>query len=321
MTGRREPRWADWSDDELLDQVVEELRERGVRFRPHVWFSEEWFTPDGVPGIALPFYLAHPRLARLEFKQVLEVEGGSREDCLRILRHELGHAVDNAYRLRGRKRRRDIFGDPERRYPKTYSPRPFSRYYVLHLDAWYAQSHPDEDFAETFAVWLGSSGSWRQRYAGWPALHKLEYMDSLMRSLAGRKPDVGPRLRVEPVAALEHTLREHYEEKRSRYAYDAPGVYDRDLKRLFTSEPTAKKRMSAAAFLERNRPRLRGIVARYTGLHAYTVDQILNGIAFRCRELRLQLAGPEAGALIDAVALLTVHTMHNVQKGRQQFAL
>ena len=24
----------------------------------------------------------------------------------------------------------------------------------MHLDPWYAQSHPDEDFAETFAVWL-----------------------------------------------------------------------------------------------------------------------------------------------------------------------
>ena len=79
--------------------LADELEARGVTFRPHYWLSDEWFTPDGVPGVAIPFYLAHPRLAKLELAQMLEVEGGDATSCLRILRHEVGHAIDNAYEL------------------------------------------------------------------------------------------------------------------------------------------------------------------------------------------------------------------------------
>ena len=157
----------------------------GSIFRPHYWLSDEWFCPDGVPGIAIPFYLAHPRLARLEQAQMLEVEGGTVEWCLKILRHEAGHAIDNAYRLRERRRRRELFGLSSAPYPKYYLPRPYSKSFVMHLDAWYAQSHPDEDFAETFAVWLDPGGDWRSRYADWPARRKLEYVDHVMRGLAG----------------------------------------------------------------------------------------------------------------------------------------
>ena len=99
--------WSDWDDERLLDlrlcdldlriedsgledrigELGQELEARGLTFRPHFWLSDEWFCPDGVGGIAVPFYLAHPRLARLEHAQMLEVEGGTREWCLTILRH------------------------------------------------------------------------------------------------------------------------------------------------------------------------------------------------------------------------------------------
>src|SRR5437773_3246711 len=184
------PEWAAWPDEKLLDlrlcdlhlklrhsgsllerirELYRELRQRGIAFRPHFWLAEEWFSPDGVPGIAVPFYLAHPRLAQLELHQMLEVEGGSHDWCMRILRHETGHAIDNAYRLRSRKQRPKIFGEASRRYPEYYTPKPYSKSFVLHLDSWYAQSHPAEDFAETFAVWLGPEEAWRRRYQGWPA--------------------------------------------------------------------------------------------------------------------------------------------------------
>src|ERR1043165_7262414 len=159
------------------------MAERDVRqlmFRPHFWLSNEWFTPDGVPGIAVPFYLAHPRLEKLEMDQMLEVEGGTPEWCMKILRHEAGHAIDNAYRLRMRLGRQRVFGPSYMQYPDYYTPKPYSKSYVLHLDSWYAQSHPDEDFAETFAVWLTPDSDWKSRYAGWPALRKLEDMDGLM---------------------------------------------------------------------------------------------------------------------------------------------
>ena len=161
---------------------------RQIRFRPHCWLSDEWFSPDGVPGIAIPFYLAHPRLARLERKQMLEVEGGTEEWCMRILRHEAGHAIDTAYRLHRRRNWRETFGKYSQPIPSTTIPGRTASSYVLHLDQWYAQSHPAEDFAETFAVWLKPRSGWRTQYRGWPALKKLEYVDKVMRGLASKKP-------------------------------------------------------------------------------------------------------------------------------------
>src|SRR3989440_9328173 len=138
-------------------RLYADLERRGIALRPHVWLSEEWFSPDGVPGIAVPFYLAHPRLERLERRIMREAEGGTTRLLLRILRHEAGHALDNAYRLRRRKCWRAVFGPASLPYPARYRARPGSRRYVHHLGEWYAQAHPSEDVAETFAVWLTRS--------------------------------------------------------------------------------------------------------------------------------------------------------------------
>ena len=197
-----------------IKRLYSELNERGIRFKPHVWLSEEWFSPDGVPGIAIPFYLAHPRLMKLERKQMLEVEGGTDPECLRILRHEAGHALDTAFRLHFKRPWRELFGSFAQRYPDFYKPKPKSRKFVLHLPAWYAQAHPAEDFAETFAVWLTPRSRWRRRYKGWPALQKLEYIDDLMQDVAGTRPRNRTRTKVEPISELRTTLREHCRRKR-----------------------------------------------------------------------------------------------------------
>ena len=149
-----------------LKDLHKELEERGLRIRPHAWISNEWFSPDDTPGIAFPFYLAHPRLMRLERKMMIDVEGGNVPECMRILRHETGHTIQHAFQLHRRRRWREVFGRSSVRYPSYYRPNPASRDYVHHLPLWYAQSHPDEDFAETFAVWLTPRSNWRQRYAG-----------------------------------------------------------------------------------------------------------------------------------------------------------
>ena len=65
-----------WLED-CVDRLREELDEAGLRrFRVHTWLSDEWCSPDGIPGIGIPFYLAHPRLMRLERQMMFEVEGG-----------------------------------------------------------------------------------------------------------------------------------------------------------------------------------------------------------------------------------------------------
>src|SRR6476646_1941228 len=195
--------WSTWPDERLLElricqlgvtiegspieariaDLQHELDARGLTFNPHFWLSAEWFSPDSVPGVAIPFYLAHPRLEKLERAQMLEVEGGTPEWCLKILRHEAGHAIDNAYKLRERLRRQQIFGPSYIEYPEYYTPKPYSKSFVLHLDSWYSQSHPDEDFAETFAVWLKPDSQWRERYARKRAHCGYEYRNFFDRDL------------------------------------------------------------------------------------------------------------------------------------------
>ena len=215
-----------------IAQLRAELEARELRFPIHFYISDEWFTPDGTATMAVPFYLTHPRLERLEQAQMLEVEGGDHEWCMRILRHEAGHVIDNAYKLRLRRQRRALFGSSSEPYPEFYDPKPYSKSFVQHIDPWYAQSHPDEDFAETFAVWLTPESNWQRRYAGWPALAKLEYMDTLMRQLRGKKALVDSEEEVDPLRKLRHTLRRYYRRKRRHHGIDHPKFYDRELRRL-----------------------------------------------------------------------------------------
>ena len=338
---RGEPAWVDLPDEELLDlrfcdlglrieetvvedrvdRLYEELGSRGIRLRPHVWLSSEWFSPDGVPGIAVPFYLAHERLTRLENRMMLEVEGGADAACMRLLRHEAGHAVCVAYRLHYRLRSREVFGKFSQHYPESYQPKSDSRDYVVNLDWWYAQSHPAEDFAETFAVWLRSGSRWRQQYASWPAMRKLEYIDQLMRQIDGKAPSVRSKRQVEPLRQLKTTLREHYRSKRRRYIDEWPEFYDRDLQKLFSDEPKYAKRQSAAAFLRQVGPEIRQKAAEWTGVPQYTIDQVVRDMIDRCKELRLRLAKPRHEAKTHATLMVTVQTMNHLHRGHYRIEL
>ena len=304
-----------------VDQLYDELEKRRIRLRPHCWLSEEWFSPDGVPGIAIPFYLAHPRLMKLENHKMLEVEGGTREWCMQILRHEAGHTIDTAFRLHRRLSWRQVFGKSSQPYPEYYHPKPYSKSYVLHLDSWYAQSHPSEDFAETFAVWLRPDSDWRRRYAGWPALKKLEFVDQLMSELADQTPPVRSRKKIESLSQLKITLREHYDAKQARYAAEYPDFYDRDLRRLFSVSAPGGQQELAASFLRRIRPEIRRTVAYWTGEYQYTIDQVLQEMISRCRQLKLRLDRPEDSAKQDATILLTVQTMNYLHGGHHRVAL
>jgi hypothetical protein len=332
--------WPDLDDEALLDirmsdlplavegtlgertaQLRSELDARGLRFPLNFYIADEWFTPDGATSIAIPFYLAHPRLERLEETQMFEVEGGEREWFMRILRHEAGHAIDNAFKLRLRRQRREVFGSPAEPYPEFYTPRPYSKSFVLHLDSWYAQSHPDEDFAETFAVWLTPNSEWRQRYSGWPAMKKLEYMDALMRSIRDKAPRLENPVEVDPLRKLRKTLRQHYRTKRKHYGVDYPHFYDRDLRRLFSDAPEFSSNTTAAQFLARIRRPARRVVASWTGIYQYTIDQVLEDMIARSRELKLRLAVPEEQARQEFTVLLTVQAMNYLHSGGHRLFL
>jgi hypothetical protein len=304
----------------LVKQVWSELEERGLKFKPHVWVSTEWFSPDGVPGIAVPFYLVHPRLLRLERTMMIEAEGSSREECLMILRHEAGHAAQHAWRLQRREGWRRTFGDPSRPYPTIYRPNPASQRHVQHLRQYYAQAHPHEDFAETFAVWLAPRSLWRRRYAGWAALKKLEYLDELLRELRGVTPPVRSRRQVEPLSQVPQTLREHYAAKQAHHASHRPTIPDRDLQRLFAAEP-GRRGEPAEAFLKRHRAELRRMVARFTGESQFTLEQVLEDVISRCMALQLRAGRADKRLRVDFALLLTVRTVHFHYSRRNWVAL
>jgi hypothetical protein len=314
MPPSRKPRyaWESLSDDQLLSlrfcdlklkvqgteleeairRLYRELEARGIRFRPHYWLAQEWFSPDGIPGIAIPFYLAHRRLMSIERRFMREVEGGNRNWLMRILRHEAGHAIDSAYRLRRRGQWRAVFGPASLPYPDTYRPRPGSRRFVQHLGAWYAQAHPTEDFAETFAVWLKPHSPWRREYSGWPAYAKLEYIDSLAQDIGRAKPLLSDRGTVEDVTEETGTLREHYESKLARYRLPRRSGADELLLKVFTAAPRNRSSLKAASLLRELRNPLRQQIVRTGAFSEYLVHQVLRLMIERCDSLNLYVRGP-----------------------------
>ena len=332
-----EPPWAAFRDEELLAmrvcdlgvriegselmprvaQLHEELRARGISLLPACYLGDEWFTPSEEAVIAIPFWLAHPRLKALELRQVLEVEGGTPEHCMQLLRHECGHAVDHAYRFSRRRRWRQLFGRPDNEAtPDIYRPRPYSKSFVRHLPNWDAQAHHDEDFAETVAVWLGvPERQWRSRYRGWKALEKLEYVDELMKEAATLRP---PRVRaagrrIADASRMRKTLARYYAERRKRYAEDYPDVYDTDLRAIFGGEPNDE---SAARWLRRARKTLVPSIVRWTGEHKYTVDHLVRRLMMRCEQLGLMTPKNQTRLPLDLSAYVAALVTNHLHTGR-----
>ena len=331
-----EPSWVALKDEELLNVRIcdlgvriegselekrvrefhDELAGCGVTFRPDCYLGDEWFSPEGVPAIAIPFYLAHPRLKSLEMHQMLEVEGGTAEGCQMLLRHECGHAIDHAYRFSSRKDWRGIFGSPDAEYtPETYKPHPYSRSFVRHLPNWYAQSHPDEDFAETFAVWMAATpDEWRQRYRGWKALEKLEYINTLMQEAVGKPPLVKSGHRISEARKLRKTLNKYYAARRKIYAEDFPDFYDADLRAIFTNgEPGGEL---AARIMRKHRAALVQSIVQWTGQRKYTVSMLVRKLILRCQELKLPAPFDTVRLHFELTAYLATLVTNHLYTGR-----
>ncbi len=305
----------------LVKQLYSELENKELNFKPHVWFSTEWFCPDGIPGFAIPLYLAHPKLLKLEKKIMMQAEGEAKRDCLKILRHEAAHAIDNAFRLHKRKKWREIFGSYTAPYPTTYQPRPNSRKYVLHLDSWYAQAHPAEDFAETFAVWLNPKSNWRQIYQGWPALKKLEYIDDLMSELKDTKQIITSKKTIEAHSKLNYTLDKYFQNKKELYSTEQSGYYDLDLRKIFSDHSKYVQEQPAAQFIRQYRVEVREMVAGWTGAPSYSVDQILQEVIERAQSLKLRRWKSKPKSKRELTLMIAVQTMNVIHHAIYKFAL
>jgi hypothetical protein len=325
--------WAQLSDDELLErrisklglqlagtrveplirQLYDELSAKGLLFHPPCHIGDEWFVPIGIPAIFVPFFLVHDRLRALERTMMLEVEGDTAEWFMKLIRHEAAHAYMYAYQLPRKKRWRQTFGQTSRENtPDSYRPRPFSHSYVVHLDDWYAQSHPDEDFAETFAVWLTPGLDWRKRYAGWKALQKLEYVDELMRSLVGKPPVRTPKYRLADHDYLNLKLKTYYARKRKFYADSYPDFYDADLRQLFAAPAGLK----ASRYLRLRRRRLMNSVCQWTNEKKFRVNKLLTRLIERCDKLELHVLNDDPQQDFRTSSFVTTLVMNYLFTGK-----
>jgi len=300
-----------------IKELYRELNTKGIKFRPTCYLSDEWFTPDNEPVVGIPFFLAHPSLMRLEKKIMLDVEGGTRHWCMKLLRHETGHAINYAYKLYKRKKWQKIFGKFSKEYADTYRFRPYSKSFVRHLEDYYAQYHPDEDFAETFAVWLTPGIDWQVQYKGWRALAKLKYLDELMKKIRAREPVAKEGKKYWQASRLHTTLKNYYKKKRRFYAEDFPDFHDSNLKRIFVERDRKKRNLPLVTdIIKHHRKNILDNVSRWTGEKKYIIDGLLETIIERCRDLKLVTLDSENLALLKISTYITTLIMNYIYTGR-----
>ncbi|MCF7893643.1 MAG: putative zinc-binding metallopeptidase [Candidatus Omnitrophica bacterium] len=308
-----------WLKD-CIKQLYQELELKGIKFRPNCYLADEWLAPDKEPIIGIPFFLAHPRLIRLEKKMMLEAEGSSRSWCMKLLRHETGHTINYAYKLYRRGKWRKVFGNFGQEYPDTYRFRPYSKSFVRHLEDYYAQYHPDEDFAETFAVWATPGLNWKKRYRGWKALDKLFYLDKLMDEVKDKEPLVKKGSKYWQYSSMRIRLKNFYKKKRHYYAEDFPDFHDANLKKIFLQKDNQiveqRDFEKAANFIKRYKKDILNSTAFWTGEKKYVISELINTIIKRVKEINLVVDEAENKSLIAVSIYITTLIMNYLHTGR-----
>ena len=301
--------------ERFVHQLYSELGSKGLtKFRPACYLTDEWGCPSGEPIIGIPFYLANPDLASFE-KEMNDLE--DKREIMMYLRHEAGHAFNYAYKLYRTPEWKTLFGPFRRRYLDNYRPVPFSRNYVRHLAGWYAQKHPDEDFAETFAVWLTPRSAWRKRYRGWGAMVKLRYMDRIARELGAADP---VRRRGYPdvtVDEMESTVAEFYHQNGREEVAVAELTPDTDLRDIFPVSRRKKTGLAAREFLHQHRKAVIDKVAQWTGAQRPLIKTLVDRIEKRVGELDLRVDKTRSAEhLAEVTAYATALVMTYVTKGK-----
>lgn len=298
----------------LTEQLYRELEKAGISLRPRAYLADEWGCPHGVPVIGIPFYLADPRLCKLEGR-LTGIEAENESEIMMYLRHEAGHAFNYAYRLYVKPDWRRLFGNFSLPYREDYRPQPFSARFVRNIPGWYAQKHPDEDFAETFAVWLTPGLAWKDRYAGTPALAKLQYVDRVARRYGRQPPLVSDGTQDRPVRELTITLDTWYKTSMDtgRQALALNNVINEDLRRLF---PDAEG-SPAADILHTNRGCLIRDVNYWTGMERHILGALFDELTERVRSLGLKSAPEHTDTrVVNAAIFLTTLATNYLRTGQ-----
>jgi hypothetical protein len=297
-----------------VHELYRELDQAGLIFHPQAYLSDEWGCPQEVPIIGIPFYLADAELSQMEGR-CTGIAAENPAEIQALLRHECGHAYNYAYRLHETRGWQKHFGHYSKPYRENYSTRPFSARFVRHIPAWYGQKHPDEDFAETFAVWLTQGSHWQEVYAGAPALAKLQYVDRILRQIDHEPPAVTTGLLDRPVEKLSMTLDSWYASCRASYerVMTLHNIINEDLKRLLP----ARKGQPAYDFLQYHKAEICRYINFWTGIDREAVSSLLNEIIRRLAMLKLKIPdGQRESSLITLTAFLTTLAMNHQLKGK-----
>jgi hypothetical protein len=302
----------------FVQRLYRELELRKFRFRPMCYLTDSWGCPDEVPVIGIPFYLADPRLMRIEEEQTADLE--SDQIIMMLLRHEAGHAINYAYRLFDDPDWVETFGRFSRPYRDHFQPNPFSRQFVRHIDhhrygRTYAQKHPDEDFAETFAVWLTPRSGWRVIYRNWPALRKLLYVEALMKRIRKQPPLVLSGKLCTPVEQMDVMLAEHYGQRADRYRAAAQGYVDDKLREVFPAI-RGRKLLPAEQLFEKYQRTLLPQIVRWSALGTEEVTMLLEKLQDRAQALGLVFhSRDQVQKVMDITALATALAMNFAYTG------
>jgi len=302
-----------------VQRVLRELESKGFRYRPRFYLTDSWGCPDRVPAVGIPFYLADRRLMRIEEEQTGEVE--TPPLIMMLLRHEVGHAINYAYRLWRRPDWKDVFGQFTKPYHDRFRPDPGSRRFVRHLTHSvygrnYAQKHPDEDFAETFAVWLTPRSGWRRKYRLWSVMAKLRMVARLMTEIRGRAPVTRKGSLLSPADNMTLQLAEHYGQRTERYRTTAQGYVDDRLREVFPGSRGGNT-LPVATLIRRWREDLCGNIERWSGLPRVDAESILDKLADRADALNLQALNHRLRTiLIDLASVVTSLAMDFAYTGQ-----
>ncbi len=302
-----------------LDELHRELEKKKIKFRPKVWISDDWFCPDGITAFALPFFLMHPRLIELEKKMIGHAEGSNNDWFMKLMRHECGHAIDNAYFLRECDERRILFGDCEQKYPESYTAKKYSKKFVQHLEDSYAQAHPEEDWAESFAVWLTPNSSWRKRYETWPAIEKLNYIQRRMKVLKNEKPNVICYQSVDHFEMMDISLRSYYNNKVQRLK----GSSSHHHLRSFLSHKSYSQSEELYEQLKENRKTLKKNVATRTRQYQYKIESALTDLEDLARNkgLKIHKRGSQKKKLEGLEGLVETHAKKFFKEGKHRIIM
>jgi putative zinc-binding metallo-peptidase len=304
--------------EKYVRRLYVEIERKGLKhFRPACYLTDEWGCPSGEPVIGIPFYLADPKLAALE-RHMNDLE--DEREIMMYLRHEAGHAFNYAYELYKGDEWRALFGPFRRAYKDHYRPVPFSRRHVRHIAGWYAQKHPDEDFAETFAVWLTPRSGWRTKYRGWPALAKLRYVDRAAKRVAGLPPLREMGATDVTVEEMDVTVEQFYQEHTPDEAQAiAELALDADLADILLKPAPRRRRgiRPAAPWLAEHRKPIVDKVTYWTGVRRPLVRALVESIEQRVAALGLAVeTAREPGQLVEMTAYATTLAMNYLTRGR-----